>query len=247
MKMCGENFASYYQNVLKILDEVYESERDKIIHAGCLLADTIERDGLIHVFGCGHSHMVSEELFYRAGGLAAIDPLFEQSTMLHDGAYKSSHIERMAGYASDMVGRYPIQEGDTFIVTSSSGINSFPIEAADAARKCGATVIGITSSAYDQEPSRDHQGRHLKDVCDLWIDNHVPHGDAVISLYGETKAGPVSSISGFFIANSMVLEACEELQRRGIEPGVFASGNVTGGELRNTALIQKYIHRVKHL
>lgn len=245
--MAGENFENYYQNILKVLDEVYENECEKIIRAGCLLADTMERDGLIHVFGCGHSHMISEELFYRAGGLAAIDPLFEQSTMLHDGAYKSSHIERMAGYAPDMVGRYPIQKGDAFIVTSSSGINSFPIEAADAARKRGAVVIGITSSAYDEEISRDLQGRHLKDVCDLWVNNHVPHGDAVIELNGETKAGPVSSISGFFIANSMVLEACEELQRRGIELGVFTSGNVAGGEAKNTALIQKYLHRVKHL
>lgn len=245
--MSGENFSYYFQAIVKILGEVHKSERDQIFRAGCLLADTMEQDGLIHVFGCGHSHMVSEELFYRAGGLAAINPLFEQSTMLHDGAYKSSHIERMAGYAPDMVGRYPIREGDAFIVISSSGINSFPIEAADAARKRGAVVIGITSSAYDQEPSRDAQGRHLKDVCDLWINNHVPHGDAVIPLYGETKAGPVSSISGFFIANSIVLEACEELQRRGIEPEIFTSGNVTGGELRNTALVQKYMHRVKHL
>lgn len=245
--MSGENFSYYFQAVVKILGEVHKSERDKIFRAGCLLADTMEQDGLIHVFGCGHSHMVSEELFYRAGGLAAINPLFEQSTMLHDGAFKSSHIERMAGYAPDMVGRYPIRKGDAFIVISSSGINSFPIEAADAARKRGAVVIGITSSAYDQEPSRDVQGRHLKDVCDLWINNHVPHGDAVIPLYGETKAGPVSSISGFFIANSMVLGACEELQRRGIEPEIFTSGNVAGGELRNTALVQKYMHRVKHL
>lgn len=245
--MNGEYFEKYYQEVLKLLDEVYEKERDKIIYAGSLMADTMERNGLIHVFGCGHSHMISEELFYRAGGLAAIDPLFEQSTMLHDGAYKSSHVERMAGYAAYMVGRYPIQEGDTFLITSSSGINSFPIEAADTARKQGAVVIGITSSAYNQEPSRDLQGRHLKDVCDLWIDNHVPHGDAVVSLRSDTNAGPVSSISGFFIANSMILEACEELQRRGIQPDIFTSGNVRGGEFKNTDLIKKYIHRVKHL
>ena len=245
--MSGKYFETYYGSVLTLLAEISENERENIARAGGMLADTLERSGLIHVFGCGHSHMVAEELFYRAGGLAAISPLFEQSTMLHDGAYKSSHIERMSGYAPDMVKRYPVQSGDTFIVVSSSGINSFPIETAEAARAQGACVIGITSSHYNDEKSRDPQGRHLKDVCDLWIDNHVPHGDAAVALGEETSAGPVSSICSMFIANAMVLEACEELQKRGVRPEVFVSGNVQGGEQRNTELIQKYLGRVKHL
>lgn len=245
--MSGKYFETYYGSVLTLLGEICKTERERIAEAGGVLADTMERGGLIHVFGCGHSHMIAEELFYRAGGLATVSPLFEQSTMLHDGAYKSSHIERMSGYAPDMVKRYPVQKGDAFIVVSSSGINCFPIETAEAARQQGAYVIGITSSHYNNEISRDAQGRHLKDVCDLWIDNHVPHGDVVVALDEESMAGPVSSICSMFIANSMVLEACEELQRRGIKPEVYASGNVHGGEQRNAELIQKYLGKIKHL
>lgn len=245
--MNGEYLSTYYTVVRDLLEEIYADERDRIVRAGELLADTIQRDGLVHVFGCGHSHMVSEELFYRAGGLAAIDPIFEQSTMLHDGAYKSSHIERMAGYAPDVISRYPIREGDVFLVISTSGINSFPIEAAEAARQQGATVVGITSACYGREKSRDRQGRHLKDLCDLWIDNHVPHGDAAVSLQGELKAGPVSSICSFFIANTIALEACSHMERRGIRPKIFASGNVSGSDGCNDALIREYMGRVKHL
>ena len=146
--MKSQYLSTYYGTVLALLEQILESERDVIVRAGCVLADTIQQDGLIHVFGCGHSHMVCEELFYRAGGLACIDPIFEQSVMLHDGAYKSSHIERMADYAADVVSRYPIEAGDTFLAISTSGINSFPIEAAETAKRQGATVVGITSSCY---------------------------------------------------------------------------------------------------
>ena len=68
--MKSQYLSTYYGTVLALLEQILESERDVIVRAGCVLADTIQQDGLIHVFGCGHSHMVCEELFYRAGGLA---------------------------------------------------------------------------------------------------------------------------------------------------------------------------------
>ena len=34
--------------------------------------------------------MIEEELFYRAGGLGAVCPLFESSTMLHEGLPKAA-------------------------------------------------------------------------------------------------------------------------------------------------------------
>ena len=133
----------YYESIQDIIEKVYEREGEKISTAGQILAETIRRDGLIHVFGCGHSHMIAEEMFYRAGGLVAINPIFEESTMLHDGAYKSSQIERMSGYAPRVLERYTLREGDAFIISSSSGINPFPIEMAESAREKGVRVIGI--------------------------------------------------------------------------------------------------------
>lgn len=231
----------------KLIDTVFEAEEDTIRRAGSCIARTVEADGLVHVFGCGHSHMLCEELFYRAGGLVMIDPLFEESAMLHAGASKSSRIERMSGYAPLVIDRYTVKPGDTFIVSSSSGINSFPIEMAEEARKRGAVVIGITSSSYYNDPSRDREGRHLGDLCDLCIDNHVPHGDAVIPLNEDVKAGPVSSIVGFYIVNSIMLAACEELTARGIAPPVFKSGNVSGGDAYNLEMMEKYLPRIRHL
>jgi uncharacterized phosphosugar-binding protein len=136
--------------------------------------------------------MVEEELFYRAGGLGAVCPIFETSTMLHEGAAKSSRIERMSGYAKLVAERFDVGSGDCFLAVSTSGINPFAIEMAQIAGARGAGVIGITSLCYRKKPSRHRDGLHLPDVCDVCIDSHVPAGDACVTVCTDgTKAGPV--------------------------------------------------------
>ena len=238
---------NYYISVQKILEEIKRYESKKICEAGKYVADTISDDGLIHVFGCGHSHMVAEEMFYRAGGLAPINPLFEESTMLHSGARKSSNIERMSGYAIHVLNNYQINHEDTFIIVSSSGINDFVIEMAEEAKKRCRAVIGITSSNYKSIPSRNRDGKRLMDACTFYIDNHVPVGDAVIEIEDGIKIAPVSSICDFFIANSIIIEACERLKKDGNMIPAFRSGNLPDGDTVNDFLIKKYKTRIKHL
>ena len=192
--------------------------------------------------------MLEEELFYRAGGLAAVYPIFETAAMLHEGAAKSSRIERMSGYAPYVLERYPIGEKDCLLISSTSGINPFPMEMAEGARARGAKVIGISSFAYREKPSRRADGKHLPDVCDLCIDNHVPVGDAVIQVRKDgTKAGPVSTVATLAIANSIALTACEKLKEQGIEPRVFRSGNCPGTDEYNAQILAEYMPRVRHL
>ena len=239
---------NYYQNINKVLETIYLKEKQLIDQTGTILAEIFKQDALLYVFGCGHSHMIEEELFYRAGGLVPICPIFETSAMLHEGAIKSSHIERMSGYAPLVLDRYPISPNDALLISSTSGINSFPIEMAQAAKKAGAKVIGISSFAYLDTPSRHKDGIHLKDVCDIMIDNHVPVGDASVEVNTDgTKSGPLSTIATAFIANSLVLAACEQLKAWGIEPMIYRSGNCQGGDEHNARMISHYKSRIRHL
>ena len=238
----------YYQNTIDILQTIHTEESQLIAKTGTVLAEVFKRDGLLHVFGCGHSHMIAEELFYRAGGLVPISPIFETSTMLHEGAVKSSQIERMSGYAHLVLERYTISDGDAFLISSTSGINSFSIEMAQAAKKTGATVIGITSFPYLEAPSRQKDGLHLADVCDIAINNHVPVGDASVEVNPDgTKSGPLSTLATLYIANSLVLEACDRLIEWGIDPMIYRSGNCQGGDKHNANLINHFKSRIKHL
>lgn len=241
-------YEAYFKNVGETLDAVLREESGKIRQAGAILAQVLKGDGLLYVFGCGHSHMLAEELFYRAGGLAAVYPIFETSAMLHEGAAKSSQIERMSGYGPLVMERYPISEKDCLLIASTSGINPFSMEVAECAAARGAKVIGISSFAYREKPSRRSDGKHLPDVCDLCIDNHVPVGDATVQVREDgTKAGPVSTIATLAIANSIALTACELLREQGVEPEVFRSGNCPGTDEYNARMLERYMPRVRHL
>lgn len=241
-------YQQYFETVSQTLNTIFSQESHKIQQAGEMLAETLKKDGLLYVFGCGHSHMLAEELFYRAGGLAPVYPIFETAAMLHEGAAKSSRIERMTGYAQHVMDRYPIGPNDVLLIVSTSGINPFPMEMAEAAKAKGAQVIGISSFAYLGNPSRHPEGKHLPDFCDICVDNHVPTGDATVQVCADgTKAGPVSTIASIAIANSIVLHACEVLNNQGIEPRVFHSGNCPGADGYNATLINDYMPRVRNL
>ena len=238
----------YFDAVHDVIADIRSQEGEPIAAAADLLAATLRRDGLLYVFGCGHSHLVEEELFYRAGGLAPVCPMFDTATMLHEGAAKSSLIERQSGYASLVADRYPLGEKDCLLVASTSGINPFAIEMAQIARARGAAVIGVSSFAYRAKPSRHPEGLHLPDVCDVCIDNHVQVGDASVPVRADgTKAGPTSSIATLLIANLVVLAACERLRAAGQEPEVFLSGNCEGSGEHNAELVRRFSARVRSL
>ena len=92
--------SQYLDSITDILSRIEDEESGAMARAADLVADVICRDGLVHVFGCGHSHLAALDTFYRAGGLACVSPLLDEDLMLHDGAAKSSRMEKMFGIAA---------------------------------------------------------------------------------------------------------------------------------------------------
>ncbi len=243
------NFAQdYYKNTLDMIQKIYNTQLRQMKVAASHMAQAIHDGGLIYVFGCGHSHMVAEELFYRAGGIVQVCPILDSAVMLHEGAVKSSKVERMSGLAEPLLERYDIGPRDVMLVVSNSGINSFGIEMALGAKQKGCYVVAITSNQYGKVPSRHVSGKHLNEICDLFIDNCVGKGDACVTVSEDgQRAGPLSSLSAFFIANTLVLMACEARVRCGEQPEIFCSGNIDGADALNAKYILHYRSRIRHL
>lgn len=241
-------YQKYLEEVEKVLSKVAESQGENIAKAARIVADQMEQDGMLYVFGCGHSHLMGEDLFYRAGGSAAVCAMLDSDLMLHGGAVKSSFYERMPGLAKPIFERYGLTEKDVLLVSSTSGINSVPVEMAICAREKGIPVIAIVSMAYAQDASRHPGGRKLHDVADIVLDNGVCHGDAAVAIEGsDMRTGPISTISSCMIAQSIVVQVNEFLWKDGVTPPVYVSGNIPGGMERNQALIHRYMPRNKHL
>jgi uncharacterized phosphosugar-binding protein len=241
-------YKQYWQEVNSVIAGVMDTQAQAIERAAELVAHSLAQDGMLYVFGCGHSHMIGEDLFYRAGGTAAVCAMLDSDLMLHAGAAKSSVYEKMTGLAQPVFERYGLTEKDVLLVVSTSGINGVPVEMAMCAKERGIPVIAIVSESYRQDASRHPSGKKLHDIADIVLDNGVCHGDAAVEIGdSDMRVGPISTISSCLIAQSIVVQADEFMWKRGLRPPVYVSGNIPGGMEQNRELIARYMPRNKHL
>ena len=232
--------SEYLQKVIACLEQIETEEKQTLETAIRMVADTIKDDGLIFTFGCGHSHLPGLDAFYRAGGLANVSPMLDTDLMLHNGAAKSSRMEKMSGIAYEVFRRYTPSKKDMIFVFSASGKNQVPVEMAQVAKESGVKCVGISSLAYIGRGGRLHEN------VDLAIDCKVPYGDACIDV-GEAKMGGLSTYAACFILNTCLINGAKLALQEGVKPPVYISGNVEGGREHNVTLENLYLGRVKHL
>jgi uncharacterized phosphosugar-binding protein len=239
----------YLEKVSSMTERLRTEQLGVIREAGDMVAHVIREDGIVHVFGTGHSHMLAEESLYRAGGLAPVNGMLDSSLMLHEGATASTQVEKLPGYAEIVAGKHRLEPRDLLIVVSNSGVNAAPVEMALLAREFGLKIIAICSRSYSQslEPGSELHVR-LPELADIVLDNLGEEGDAAVELHGhDFKVGPTSTVLGAALLNSVFVEAASVLVGEGAEPPVYRSSNMPGAAEHNQALIKRFRGRVRNL
>jgi len=232
----------YLKNVQELLKRVSQTQEASIAQAVSLFAGALANGKMIHTFGTGHSHLLAEEIFYRAGGLAAIYPILDERLMLHKDVVKGSQSERLPGLASELLAKHPITEGDVVVVISNSGGNQVTIDLVSLAHEAGAKVIAVTSINHATSKSaRSNNAQKIHQLSDVVLDNSGIVGDASIRITGNKMAvAPTSTIIGGAMLQAVVVGTVAELIQRGIEPEIFLSSNMVGGDENNAAIFDKY-------
>lgn len=248
------NDFGYYKKVLANLEEVNATQGENITKAAELMAQAIAEDRLISVYGGGgHTTLPVGEMFFRAGGLANINPIMETALSVFNQAEKYLQLERTVNFGSAIMKYYDLKKDDVLIIFHNIGINPATIDAAMEAKKNGVKIIAVSSSYWQNEMPEDHFIRHpnhsnLFDYADVAIEDFNPVGDAVVTVPGlETPIAPVSNIVDFYIAHLLEIETVRLCVERGITPPVWSSANTPGGDEKNAAYLAKYRPRVKML
>jgi uncharacterized phosphosugar-binding protein len=240
---------AYVAEIRRLLNCVETSQASAIAAAADLIADALATEHMWHVFGTGHGHMLAEEVFYRAGGMMAVNAVLDSPLMLHDGALASSQVERLPGYAAIVLSKHNLEADDVLLIASNSGRNAVPIEAALEARERGLKVIALTSVAHSQAvTSRHPSGKKLYELADVVLNNCGQPGDAILEVEGLAgRLCATSTVIGATLLHWLVYEVVQRLLERGVSPDVTISANVPGGDVHNEAGFTRYRDRIRSL
>jgi uncharacterized phosphosugar-binding protein len=229
-----------------LLERVAATQADAIETASQWCAEAIAGDGLVHLFGAGHSRIPVEEMFPRYGSYPGFNPIVELSVTFHtqvvgaNGQRQAMFIERMPGLAEVILSNFTFGPHDVMMVFSASGLSALPVEMARGAKARGMRVIAVTSVAQsmsaEPEPAA---GARLLDVADLVLDVCTPHADALVTIDSlETPIGPGSTIGAVAIVNAIKVRTAELLVARGAMPPVITRASVVGAT-RSRALFEE--------
>jgi uncharacterized phosphosugar-binding protein len=238
-----------------LLDRVARTQAEAIEQASAWCAEAIGSDGLVHLFGTGHSRIPVEEMFPRYGSYPGWNPIVELSMTFHtqvvgaNGQRQAMFIERTPGLAEVILSNFRFGPRDVMMVFSASGLSAVPVEIARGARARGLRTIGVTSVAQS-ESGQPHPevGARLLDEVDLLIDLCTPHADALCAVDDlDTPVGPGSTIAAVAIVNAIKVRVAELLVERRAMPPVISRASVVGEERSRTLFDEAYREHARRI
>ncbi|PRX44705.1 putative phosphosugar-binding protein [Prauserella shujinwangii] len=230
--------------VRALLDDI-DNRRDTITEAADLMLTAVDGGGLVHAAGAGHSLAMVCETFYRAGGLAAVRPLWDPEILPLAGARRSSVAEREPGRGRAVVAAAAPTPSDVVVVFSTSGRNPYPVEVAQEALARKVPVIAVTSLPASAAAS-DRTGTRLADHATVVLDTGVPPGD-VAHPADEPRTSAVSTILCSYLWSLLLAELTDLATARGTKLPLWTSSNVPGGDEHNAELMARYGDRIPEL
>jgi uncharacterized phosphosugar-binding protein len=215
-----------------------EEQSDAIGRVAEACAGAIAADGLVHLFGTGHSRIPVEEMFPRYGSYPGFNPIVELSMTFHtqvvgsNGQRQAMFIERTPGLAEAILSNFHLRRTDVLIVFSASGLSAVPIEMAVGGRRRGLTVVAVTSVAQSLAAEPTHAAGRLLDNADVVLDLGTPAGDALVSIEGlDTPVAPGSTVAAVALVNEIKAQTAALLVQRGAMPPVLTSAAIVGPEV----------------
>ena len=208
---------------------------EPVTKAAVEIASRLAKGGILYVFGTGHSHVLAEEIYLRAGGLIQAKAIVPHELTVDLDMQKSTLLERTDGLAEIVFATNKLRSCDALVIVSNSGRNAVPVQMAQGAKKRGIFTVALTNLEHSKSVgSRDKSGKKLYELCDVVLDSCGPIGDALVPLAGKGySVAPSSTIFGALIVEMLVCAIIETMNANGDELLILQSGNVDGNDDHN--------------
>ena len=233
----------YFSHLKELLDNIQNTQAEAIESAADCFFTTMMDGGRLFAFGCTHAGMITQEMFYRTGGMAIVNPIFPPGLNCEVSPITlSSQMERLPEYGRHIAQKSGLKEGDALLIHSVSGRNTVGVDMALEARAMGVKTIALTNLNYSNAvTSRHPSGKRLFEVCDIVIDNCGCYGDASVRLDGFPEAvASTSTITGSAIVNALAIKVLEKCIAANYPPPFFVSSNTDRGDAYNKALFERF-------
>jgi uncharacterized phosphosugar-binding protein len=241
--LTAASFGRFMRDHLERVEEANAATLDQVAEK---MLDVVGDNGLLYVGGTGHSLAMVLETFYRAGGLACVQPLYHASLLPLHGGQESTLCEHAPGLARLITGNLRPGPTDLAFIFSNSGVNFVPVELADELSAQGTPVVAVVSLTHLRAESA-RAGHKIDEVAEFVLDTLVPYGDASYPTGdGSTTAG-LSSLTGVYLWSLLLARVADLAIERGLRLPIWASSNVAGGAEQNIVLFDRYRHRVAEL
>lgn len=233
----------YIDKIRDILDEVEKNEEKNILETVDYIVQATLNKKNIYIFGASHAGILAQEMYYRAGGLITINPIFGREISLdNEPITLTSKMERLQGYGAALSSKMDFEKDDVLILHSVSGRNPVTVELGLKAKEKGVKILVLTNLTYSKTvESRDASGKLLYEIADVVIDNHGDIGDASIKIEDGLNVAPTSTVIGASILNTIVSLTAKRLKEEKVDPlPFFYSANLDGGDEKNREVIKQY-------
>jgi uncharacterized phosphosugar-binding protein len=228
----------YLAQAQAILNRIQSTQMEVIEQAAELCTQSIAGDGLVHLFGTGHSRIFVEEMFPRHGSFPGFHPIVELSLTYHNlvvgsnGQRQAMFLEHVEGFGQVILRNFVFSAPDCFLLFSNSGINEVVVDVALEAKRLNMPVIAVVSVDHcSASPANHSSGKKLIDIANIVIDNCTPAGDAMVRVPGlEDPVGPGSTIGAAAVTNALKCLIAEKLTALGKPPIILTSSYFLGSE-----------------
>ena len=179
------------------LIECIRGQADAIQHVADRFAETILAGRMVHVFGCGHSRIMVEEMWPRYGSFPGFNPIVELSLSFHNpvvgsnGQRQAMFLENVSGFAERILRNYALKEIDrrwwSVPAAATSCRSRWPrVQATGHPRRRDRQPAAQRAST-----SKRADGKKLGDFADVVLDTGAPVGDAMVKLEGLDSRSPL--------------------------------------------------------